>query len=377
MPRQHRPARKTLRVAQVLTSGIISILIAGCGQTGTPLAPSLWLPTPVADLTVSRVADHVTLKWTTPRRTTDKLLLKGPQSVRVCRREGHGPCLTVGNVSFPPDKTANYDDVLPSDLIAGPPKVLEYSVEVLNPHGHSAGASNIAYAAAGSSPPPFVRPRGEASANGVILEWQPAPLTGSKHKIEIQRTLLSTPTASSPESKPKSALGVSTSTLVKERTLVVRLPPEDDTGRALDPDAALDQRYCYRISRVVTVVVAGESLDIEGPLSPEILVDTKDIFPPAAPTGLAAVGAPDEGAIDLSWSPNTENDLAGYAVYRSEASGEAMRISPPAKPLEIPAFRDLTAKPGRDYSYSVTAIDRDGNQSARSADVKESLPTKP
>ena len=162
---------------------------------------------------------------------------------------------------------------------------------------------------------------------------------------------------------------------MKEQTLVVHLPSGSDPGKVLDPDAAFDQRYSYRISRASTVTVVGKSINIEGPSSAEIIVDTKDVFPPAVPSGLAAVAAPDEGAIDLSWAPNTEPDLAGYAVYRSEA-GEPTRISPSVA-LDTPTFRDSTAQPGHEYAYSVTAIDRDGNQSARSPEVKESLPAKP
>ncbi len=123
--------------------------------------------------------------------------------------------------------------------------------------------------------------------------------------------------------------------------------------------------------------MAGKSIDIAGPSSAEILVDTKDVFPPVAPAGLAAVAAPDEGAIDLSWAPNTETDLAGYAVYRSEPGGEPARISPAGKPIDSPAFRDTTARPGRQYIYSVTAIDRNGNESPRSTQVNETLPPKP
>ncbi len=357
----------------------VIVLMAGCGQTGTPLAPSLRLPTPVADLTVSRVADRVTLKWTTPTRTTDKLPLKGLQPVQICRRTDDGPCLNVGTVSCEAGKPAAYDDKLPADLTGGSPQQLAYSIDVLSLHGRSAGASNIAYTAAGSSPPAFIHPSGEITANGVVLQWQPASLPGTEHKVRIERTLLSEPRPTKSEGKPvnQSPPIGGGAALVKEQILVVHLPPGSDTSKALDPDAAFDQRYSYRISRVTTVSVGGNSIDVEGPASAEIIVDTKDIFPPAAPTGLAAVAAPDEGAIDLSWAPNTEADLAGYAVYRSEAGAVAVRISPAGKPIDTPAFRDATAQPGHDYAYSVTAFDHDGNESPRSAEVKESLPPKP
>ena len=392
MPPQHPPVVKTHRLISIhklrptilfptlsLAAGAVALLFAGCGQTGTPLAPSLQLPTPATDLTVNRVADRVTLTWTMPRRTTDKLPLKGLVPVQICRRTGDEACLTVGTVGFEPGKPASHDDRLPADLTGGSPQLLAYSIDVLSLHGRSAGASNIAYTSAGSAPPAFIHASGEVTANGVVLQWQPDSLPGTEHKVNIERTLLSVPNSTKPEPKPdnKSPLGGTSPSLVKEQTLVVRLPPGSDPGKALDPDAAFDQRYSYRISRVTTVTVGGKSIDIEGPTSAEIIVETKDIFPPSVPTGLAAVAAPDEGAIDLSWAPDTETDLAGYAVYRREAAGEAVSISPPDRPIDTPAFRDTTAQPGHEYSYSVTAIDRDGNQSQRSAEVKETLPPKP
>ena len=358
-----------------LASCSLALLLAGCGQTGTPQAPSLQLPTPVSDLTADRVDDRVTLAWTMPRRTTDKLPLKGLQPVQICRRTGDGACLTVGTVSYEIGKPASHDDTLPADLTGGSPQLLAYSVDVLSLHGRSAGASNIAYTAAGSAPPAFIHASGEVTAKGVVLQWQPASLTGTDHKVNIERTLLSAPAPPKPDAK--TPLGGSGQSLAKQQTLVVRLPPGADPGKALDPDAAFDQRYSYRISRVTTISIGGRSIDIAGPSSAEILVDTKDLFPPAAPTGLAAVAASDEGAIDLSWAPNTETDLAGYAVYRSEPGGEPVRISRAGKPIDSPAFRDPTAQPGREYTYTVTAIDRDGNQSVRSTEVKETLPPKP
>ena len=364
--------------ARVLAAGWITLLLAGCGQTGTPQAPSLKLPTPVSDLTASRVGYRVTLTWTMPRRTTDKLPLKGLQPVQICRRTGEAACLIVGTASFEIGKPATYDDTLPTDLTGGSPQLLAYSIDVLSAHGRSAGASNIAFAAAGSAPPAFIHASGAITANGVVLEWQPASLTGGEHKVDIERTLLSVPAPPKSEGPPalKSPFGAPRDSEAKQQTLIVRLPPGPDPGKSLDPDAAFDQRYSYRISRVTTVSVGGKSIDLAGPASAEIVVDTKDAFPPAAPTGLAAVAAPDEAAIDLSWTPNAESDLAGYSVYRSEAGSEPVRISPAGKPLDSPAFRDATAKPGSTYIYSITAVDRDRNESARSAEVKETLPPK-
>jgi len=80
-----------------------------------------------------------------------------------------------------------------------------------------------------------------------------------------------------------------------------------------------------------------------------------------------------EPAIDLSWQPGAEADLAGYIVYRREGAGDWQRISPP-QPVVGPAFHDARVQPGHIYSYAVSAIDQGGHQSARSAEAQESVP---
>src|ERR1700737_1830321 len=76
-----------------------------------------------------------------------------------------------------------------------------------------------------------------------------------------------------------------------------------------------------------------------------VTVQVRDIFPPRVSTGLAAVGTPagDAGpvALDLSWSPNTESDLAGYFVYRRDVTASqtnATRLN--ANPAPAPSFHD-------------------------------------
>jgi fibronectin type 3 domain-containing protein len=112
-----------------------------------------------------------------------------------------------------------------------------------------------------------------------------------------------------------------------------------------------------------------------------VRVEARDIFPPAVPTGLAAVATTSENgagntpqyAIDLSWQPVTDTDLAGYVVYRREGDGGWQRISPTG-PLVAPAFHDSQVQPGHSYRYAVSAIDQSGNESARSAETEESVP---
>jgi fibronectin type 3 domain-containing protein len=106
--------------------------------------------------------------------------------------------------------------------------------------------------------------------------------------------------------------------------------------------------------------------------STPVVVAPKDTFAPAAPQGVvaAALAGTTAGAVmvDLSWSISPENDVAGYRVYRSEREGlrgEAVN----ADPVPTPAFRDTTAQSGHHYWYSVTAIDRAGNESTASTPV--------
>ncbi|HEX8882682.1 MAG TPA: hypothetical protein VF749_21725, partial [Candidatus Acidoferrum sp.] len=69
-----------------------------------------------------------------------------------------------------------------------------------------------------------------------------------------------------------------------------------------------------------------------------------------------------------SWSINVETDLAGYRVYRSEQEGARGQLITPDL-VAVPAVRDSSVAPGRRYWYTVTAVDRAGNESAASHPV--------
>ena len=59
--------------------------------------------------------------------------------------------------------------------------------------------------------------------------------------------------------------------------------------------------------------------------------------------------------IDLTWSPNSEPDLAGYNVYRRVGGEEPVKIN--SELIKTPAYQDAHVQAGTKYFYSVSAID--------------------
>ena len=130
----------------------------------------------------------------------------------------------------------------------------------------------------------------------------------------------------------------------------------------IDGQTEYGKTYEYQVQGLVKAG-AGTA---ESRLSEAVQITPEDRFPPAVPAGLTAV--PSTASIELVWERNTEPDLAGYRVYRSEQEG-AKGQSVTRDLLPVPAFRDTSVEPGHRYWYSVTAVDRAGNESLSSVQV--------
>ncbi len=127
------------------------------------------------------------------------------------------------------------------------------------------------------------------------------------------------------------------------------------------------KQRCYAVRAVETI---GNGA-IEGDPSPVACVTPGDVFPPPAPTSLAAVAS--ENAISLIWEAVDSRDVAGYLVLRGEAPGDKLEAITPA-PIRETTYRDASARPGVRYVYAVVAVDTatPPNRSALSNKVEES-----
>ncbi|MGC8548193.1 MAG: fibronectin type III domain-containing protein [Acidobacteriaceae bacterium] len=373
------------RVVAVGCGVALAALVTGCALESAPLPPSLHIPMPVSNLTAARAGDAVTLAWTMPERTTDKVLLEGGQRVEICRLgnadpdsqsndKKEAPCDEAGNVILQPGARGSFVDHLPAGLEAGAPRLLTYAVRVYGPYKRVAGYSNRATVVAGAAPPAVGAVVAQTRADGVVLKWQPrAPEPNME--MRMVRTLVEAKPQPKREKISSEKISMTGAGPAERQVLEVSLA-QQDAGQALDKDAALDHVYQYVLQRVVRLRVDGATAELGGAKSAAVTVDAKDVFPPSVPQDLAAVADAEAGAIDLSWEPSPQADTAGYIVYRREAGGAWQRISG-AKLVTAPAWTDKTAQPGVRYAYAVAAVDRDGNQSARSAPVEEELPGQP
>ena len=143
---------------------------------------------------------------------------------------------------------------------------------------------------------------------------------------------------------------------------------QSDEESFLDSQFEFGKTYVYVVRSAIKV--QGNSLESD-PSEP-LLIAPADTFAPGAPQNvIAAVTSRTSDAapeVDLSWSINSEPDVAGYRVYRSEQEEEKGELVT-SDLLPSPAYRDTSVRPPSRYWYRVTAVDRAGNESVPSTPV--------
>jgi hypothetical protein len=361
-----------------LVSTLVFLCAAGCGAPGEPTAPSPPVPVVIADLAAQQAGDGVQLIFTLPLKTVAGERLLSPPAVEVVRgmpKADGSPDVKSFRVVYtiPGALVENYvteghvkfiDPVAPAEARAHPGGSLVYVVRTRASKKRASANSNAVSVRMYPVAEAIATLEARVTESAIELSWTAPirtsggePLSGfSGYRIyrgELDPATAEVASTDFSKAKWKSPLAL--------------LSGSDESAYR---DALFDfgKTYAYIVRSVVLV----EGNPLESTDSNSAIVTTRDTFPPATPQNLvvAAVSGAGSGSVlaDLSWSINLETDLAGYRVYRSEEQGTRGVLLTPDL-LLAPAYRDTSVEPGHRYWYSVTAVDRAGNESGASPAV--------
>jgi hypothetical protein len=270
---------------------IALLIAAGLSSTGCHKRPPLLgAPGALRDLTSIRAGDQVEISWTIPHKTMDKLIAERFTTVQVCRRESTtGPCTNAGEpLKLGPDMASSFSEMLPAELASGTPRVLTYSLQLINREDQSARISSDVVTIAGAPPPPLNGLTADLQSDGVLLRWPPI---SEFHEpagtiVRLYRRLLkSAPTGVAPGQIFRSDL---------EPQDDLTLEADANKGCVLDRKVRPGKTYEYLGQRVVRVALGGRTLDLTGELSvPARIVAGKGATqdPPAGMTMVSCVPA--------------------------------------------------------------------------------------
>ncbi len=353
----------------------ISLLVIGCGAPGEPTPPSPPIPAVVTDLAGHQVGDAVVLTFTLPVKSTLGQRLNQVPTMEVwrgnLRPDGTRDPRSFHLVDTVPaailqtyvyeGKVSFSDPLQPDELRSDTGQTALYRVRTRVSERKSSANSNEIQLDLYPVPQRIDPLEAKTTERYLQLNWAPPTSTSAGAQLppireyHVYRGELDPVSVSAAEKDLHR--GVWTVPLIQ--IAVVSTPEYQDTG------FDFDKTYVYVVRSVIS---EGGSLLESGDSRPVILTP-KDIFPPAAPQDIVATtlpgGSPGTSVVDLSWTINLETDVAGYRVYRSESENERGALLTPEL-LPTPSFRDTTVVAGRRYWYTVTAVDRAGNESAPS-----------
>ena len=426
LPRDERRAGGRWTCAVVLGA----LALASCGKRGDPLPPLRRTPQPVTDLRVSQHGDRLEISFVAPRAYADASRLPVLE-VEIFRTDGEGDFDKVAKKDVrrvAPGERIVEDEPLPapgsklrfaaralakgrpsartalvSITITSPPEAptglalrsaekgvaLEWvppavmPVEPVEPEpspspspsapespspapSASPGAppaspSPSATASPSSSSQPPASPTLEPSPSPSEGPESPPPAAGPPGEVTASPAPAASPSPSpspSPTPKPRTT-GFFTyrrEQLGSYERPLQSAPIAESTF--VDTTAVPGEELCYVVRTVASTDPLIESADSE-----ESCLNVQDVNAPAAPLGVAAQVRPD--GIEISWSPSPEPDVAHYRIYRVSARAPRTRIA------EVPVgeliYVDTTAPLGVAQRYTVTAVDKAGNESLRSS----------
>lgn len=364
------------------------ILVSGCASPSDPNPPQPAVPIAITDLAAHQAGDKVVLVFTIPKSTIDGDALSEPPAIEIFRAyvPSNAKLKNGLPVDFPKDPAytipsalvSTYeaggrmtfnDPLIPEELVRHSGEQSFYLVRTRASKKKESDASNSASVRIFPAPGPIGDLTARTTKTAVELSWTPPTRTTSGAPISgltgyrVYRAEVDPQQATEALADPSKAKTVSP-------LEIVALTP---SPHYRDAQFQFGHTYLYSVRSVTQY----EADSVESGDSNLLAVSPRDVFPPAAPQDLVSVFVPASDTapahLELSWSINEAPDINGYNIYRSEdAAKRGERLN--RELLLTPAFRDMSAVPGRPYSYTVTAVDRAGNESLPSAPLSATVP---
>jgi len=355
------------------------VLAIGCAAPGDPTARHPVVPAPVTDLSAHQFGNAFSLIFTLPGRSTDHEALAEHPAIEIYRAELPPGGIPVKQTAWrlaytiPPELVDQYlkgqrfefrDPLTAEDFARVPGSSAAYKVRARAVRARASSDSNIVTARIYPAPDAPRDVRVEVTESALIVHWTAAPASPGTSALtyRVYRGVAEPGETNIPQNISQAKLK----------------SPVDLEGSSSETEFR-DVHFEFGTPYVFTVrsVAQYGAESVESADSAPTLITPRDTFPPATPTGLEIAVLPASqqvpAYVELSWAISTEEDLAGYFLYRSDREDTpGDRINP--EMLPGPAFRDISVQPGKRYYYRVSALDRAGNESPMSSAVVADVP---
>ena len=306
---------------------LILLLASGCGKVGEPRPPKIRVPAAINDLKVVQNRTDVVLTWTNPQKYVDGSNATDLKSIRILQDGKSIASVLVTGPGKPQTFSMNVSTAFGTTPV--------YTLVVETQRDKPSAVSNEARIAVVDLPGVVLNLKGVMDQHRIRLDWDPPIQNPSFAEVYIVR---------------------------REDGAFPPVPVTDTHWE--DTTVEVGKTYGYTVT-----AARGNAAPVSGETSPPVRVPAEDKKRPAIPTGLQPPVVSDSGAF-LRWDPNTEADLAGYKVYRSDNpdTGDAGWVTLDNALSTSTQIRDGSYRPGS--YYRVSAVDESGNESEKSSPVR-------
>jgi hypothetical protein len=296
---------------------IVVFCLTGCGKVGEPKPPFVRIPERVQNLAANQSGYNIVLSWTNPAHNVDGSTASDLATIHVTSNGASVADVTSTGAGEPQSYS------LPAQTWLGESRVFNVWVETTR---HKVSDVSTVRAQPVDIPGPARNVKVVVDQYAIHVTWDP------------------------PEQNANFATGYFVQRMDKQAS-----PPLAMEAQFTDTGFDYRKTYAYQI-------VAARQIDsrwVTGLPAAPVSIEAVDRTPPEIPTGLAIIVT--DGGAFVRWEASQELDLKGYFVFRNG------RKITPQEPQTGNSWFDPEYRPNT--TYSVSAIDEFGNESAPSAPI--------